>query len=267
MVKDYYAILGVNPVVPQPDIKRAYRKLAVRYHPDKNPDPAAEQLFKEINEAYNVLGDPEKRRLYDLRLSNPFREILQETQPQQHRDPAYRKSRSYAPRQKSERQRMLEFMAQYLPFVNIIIVLSFSISVLLTLDFLLPVKISPEKIIHTENTRTAAGRTATAWWTITTDKGRRLDLPFNSSDYFLTGSQVNVRLSVFLNIPVSVEGNSVNARVYKSIYSNFIFAPALLLISSSLGMRFRKNVEYGFNYGVITFICLVLTIILFLALQ
>lgn len=64
--KDYYAILGVPKTATAIEIKRAYRKLAQQYHPDKNPnDKKAEEKFKEINEANEVLGDPEKRSRYD----------------------------------------------------------------------------------------------------------------------------------------------------------------------------------------------------------
>ena len=64
--KDYYAILGVNKNAGEAEIKKAYRKLARKYHPDVNPgDPTAEDRFKDINEAQEVLLDPEKRKLYD----------------------------------------------------------------------------------------------------------------------------------------------------------------------------------------------------------
>jgi DnaJ-class molecular chaperone len=64
--KDYYASLGVAKTATDADIKRAYRKLARKFHPDLNPgDKTAEARFKEINEANEVLGDPEKRRKYD----------------------------------------------------------------------------------------------------------------------------------------------------------------------------------------------------------
>lgn len=64
--KDYYKILGVDRTADEKAIKRAYRKLAVRFHPDKNPgDKKAEDRFKEINEAYEVLGDSTKRAKYD----------------------------------------------------------------------------------------------------------------------------------------------------------------------------------------------------------
>ncbi|HEY6008677.1 MAG TPA: J domain-containing protein [Geobacteraceae bacterium] len=63
--RDYYETLGVGRTASQEDIQRAYRKLARKYHPDINKSPGAEERFKEINEANEVLGDPEKRARYD----------------------------------------------------------------------------------------------------------------------------------------------------------------------------------------------------------
>lgn len=66
MAKDYYGLLGVSRGADEKEIKTAYRRLARKYHPDVNPnDKAAEAKFKEISEAHAVLGDPEKRKLYD----------------------------------------------------------------------------------------------------------------------------------------------------------------------------------------------------------
>src|SRR5262245_45190636 len=64
--KDYYAILGVAKEAGAAEIKKAYRKLAVQYHPDKNHgNDEAEEKFKDISEAYEVLSDPQKRSIYD----------------------------------------------------------------------------------------------------------------------------------------------------------------------------------------------------------
>lgn len=66
MPKDYYEILGVPRNATKEEIKRAYRRLVLQYHPDRNKSPEAEEKFKEISEAYAVLIDDEKRRLYDM---------------------------------------------------------------------------------------------------------------------------------------------------------------------------------------------------------
>ena len=63
--RDYYELLGVERKASQDEIKRAFRKLAFKYHPDRNKAPDAEERFKEISEAYGVLSDPEKRQQYN----------------------------------------------------------------------------------------------------------------------------------------------------------------------------------------------------------
>lgn len=65
MKKDFYEILGVSKTATADELKRAYRKLALEYHPDKNKSKEAEEKFKEINQAYEVLSDPQKRATYD----------------------------------------------------------------------------------------------------------------------------------------------------------------------------------------------------------
>ena len=63
-MKNYYEILGVSKDATAEEIKKSYRKLSLQYHPDKNPN--GEEKFKEISEAYNILGDTEKKKQYDM---------------------------------------------------------------------------------------------------------------------------------------------------------------------------------------------------------
>lgn len=65
VAKDYYKTLGIEKTASNQDIKRAYRKLAKQYHPDVNQEASADKRFKEIQEAFDILGDEEKRTQYD----------------------------------------------------------------------------------------------------------------------------------------------------------------------------------------------------------
>lgn len=72
--KDYYQILGVNPNATAAEVRRAYRRLAILYHPDRNPTPQSNAQMQEINEAYGVLGNHNKRAKYDFQHRNIFTE-------------------------------------------------------------------------------------------------------------------------------------------------------------------------------------------------
>ena len=79
--EDFYQILGVPRDASQEEIQRAYRKLARTYHPDVNHDPGAEDRFKEVSEAYDVLSDPETRRRYDA-FGRDFRQVPEDVDPE-----------------------------------------------------------------------------------------------------------------------------------------------------------------------------------------
>jgi curved DNA-binding protein len=88
--EDFYQILGVARDASQDEIQRAYRKLARTYHPDVNSDPGAEDRFKDISEAYDVLSDPQTRRRYDA-FGRDFRQVPEDVDPE-----TWRRSRAGA---------------------------------------------------------------------------------------------------------------------------------------------------------------------------
>ena len=88
--RDFYETLGVPRTATQDEIQRAYRKLARQNHPDVNKDPGAEDRFKEISEAHDVLSDPQTRRRYDA-FGPDFRQVPEDVDPE-----AFRRGRSGA---------------------------------------------------------------------------------------------------------------------------------------------------------------------------
>lgn len=261
---DYYQTLGVKYSASYEEIKRAYRRLAVLYHPDKNRDPAAENIFKSINEAYDVLSDPAKKRVYDLRLQSLFGDVVEEP-ARRHRDPAYRSARPKVHR-KGDRERLRDLMLQYMPWAIRITQFCFLFSVLIVVDYMLPRRVSAMKIVETNVRRTYTRNYATTWWIIRTDGGRVIDVPYEFSDHFATGKQIEIYSTTLFNVPRRIESDTLAVRLNKSIYGNFLFAPIALLFFSTLGLLFRKNVEYGFNLSVTSVIILIFTGVLLLML-
>lgn len=213
MAKDYYAILGVSSSAHASDIKRAYRKLALLYHPDRNPDPSAELYIKEVNEAYDVLSDPESKRAYDLNRENPFRQVS-ETQQQQHhhRDPAYKRTPGTKPKSKykSENERIYEMMVEYQRHARWTIIGSIVFCAILFLDLVLPSRKITDEILDVRHSKQVISRgkfgekiTAKI---IVFAKSPRLKISMDDGDYFKIGDYVQINSSRIFNIALGISG-------------------------------------------------------------
>lgn len=252
-MKDYYAILRVSRSADITTIKRSYRLLAQRYHPDVNPDPQAAELIKEINEAYEVLSDPSKKAEYD----NPYQAYIQPpSEPQaplRNRDP-YFKRRGFRPA--ARRPTQYELVMQYFHYVKAISVSGLVVCFFLMIDYLVPrvYRNVPVKVAY------EAG----------------FDYLLVDDAYIpLTGDNYNIRA-----IEQSVEVQVVETRLLRKIvkiqtlnrlysittfgtvYGTFKFVPIIVFITALICLFMRNNEEFRFGLCVLTGFALFFTLVL-----
>jgi hypothetical protein len=259
MLKDYYAILGVPHTASEPEIKKAFRKLAVSFHPDKNPSPEARPRFHEINEAYDVLGDPEKRTLYDARMANPFAEILSEPVPR-HRDPAYRGRATYQPRPKEPPATYI-LMRDYLKYMLWASRVGLVGTALFFLDYILPYHHLEEGIEQIYSVTTPRG--AVAYHILITESGRSIKLYDYGGSYFRNEPTIKSTFTRLYGTVMSVSSRSGTHVVRLAyMYRNLIFLPIGLFVNSLLALVFRRRIELSFNLCVTSIILMIINLVL-----
>lgn len=260
-MKDYYQILGVSQHAPEEEIKRAFRKLVVTYHPDKNPSPEAEIVILEINEAYEVLSDPEKRTRYDNLLSG--RTVIERVRPHHHRDPRYRR-RAPDPNYKSKLQLKLEMLEAYLPHALFISRCALAFSLFIALDFLFPSSREKEIIARVQSKQ--YGLRMGSAQQLLTDKNNVFKLDRKDILYFREGMTVLVTYSTWMRVPISIEGGDTHhiAKIPATIYGNFSFVPLILVVTSVLGAFYKKGIEFRFNLGIVNLLMAILTVLFLL---
>ncbi len=261
ILKNYYEILGITPQSGEEEIKRAYRQLAILLHPDKNPLPEAEALFKEVNAAYEVLGDPLARNLYNQMLAQS--PITQPTQPL-HRDPAYRKrqEKGYKGQRPSAPSERTILMQGSVPLIKKVAWIGCAWCIFLWMDYSLPAKVTEERVMtDPRSVRIMAFRNLRTDFLVT-DKGHHFPISYDVLTNFPFGSIVKIHTSPFLGILETVE----NANQYRltnlaTLYGNFSFAPILLFVLSMITISKKWGIEFQFNLGIVTFLILILNMI------
>lgn len=253
-MKDYYQVLGLNAAASAAEIKTRFRQLVVQYHPDKNNTVEAASRIREINEAYDVLGDPNKKIQYDYQRNNL---VFQQQTTRPHRDPAYHRTRT---QRKSAVSSQYLMMLQCMPYVTKLIYFSLFFCAFLILDLLLPKKVQEEIVIdkrsHIARSR---GRSYHSSDIIYTNRGTSFQIDLESTGPLEDGKVIFVSYTRIQNIPMRVaDGGYFSVRVPVTIFGNFIFAPIILLVLSTLGFYFRKNVSMAFNLGTTIFFILLL---------
>lgn len=262
-MKDYYQILGVSRSASHHQIRSAYRRLVVRYHPDRNPDPAAHEIIREVNEAYDTLGDVAKKEQYDYHLTVGYNDTFVWEMPQQPEDPRYRRHRpaNYPP--PKPKTTVYDLMARYIPYLYWFNWAGLVVVTLLAVDYLLPIHAVNEKVSATY----AAGESGTVGWynVIVTETGREVKLHDNALKLF-KGDSIRIVYTPLLSEVISVANlSNYNTARLGGIYSPMIVVPITLSVMVLLGLLNRKNIEYAFNFsiasGVLTFISILLILL------
>lgn len=259
---DYYHRLGINRFASASEIKRAYRSLAIQYHPDRNRDPGAEALFKEITAAYKILSNPDRRRQYDLQYQYGSIQVVPEsTSATAHRDPRYRPrtmARPVVPRFHTER----ELMQKYFPYVHWFCWIGLTIAIAFAVDYFLPYERVREivKDVYTVKKQNQL------FYVIETHSGKKLE--FNgiqniNPKQVLPGRSLTLERTMIYATPIAAVLPGSPARISMTyMYGSLIFMPLVLFVVSGLGILARKTVEYAFNFSIVSGLLAIINLIL-----
>ncbi|MBY0433169.1 MAG: J domain-containing protein [Cyclobacteriaceae bacterium] len=265
-MKDYYQILRISRQASDEEIKRAYRRLALVFHPDKNRSAEASALFQEINEAHEILSDPAQRQRYDELLSGAT-VVLEAPPPQQwHRDPAYRRKQQpgYKPPPARPSERLL-MMVHFLQYLRPISWAGLAWCAFLVFDYSLPFRVSEENVLAEAN-RDITWEMHHVPNVVVTDKGHQFPVSYEGAEFFPVGSKVEVVTSWVLHVLVVVKAKSGLYTIdnLASVYQNFMIVPVILFLLSVAGLLLKKGIEFRFNVAISICIVLVFNLIFLL---
>lgn len=275
-MKDYYHILGVPGNATQAEIKKAYYKLAHQYHPDKNPNAAQHQKFVEINEAYETLGDKQKRQLYHYRWVNfknnpqpektapPFTHRPAPAQPR----PASRTApgpRGYAFRRTGPMPR--NQYKEYEPLFRKICQACLVLAAILLLDRLFALELPQEEILGYSGTEIRTGRSSDWRYEIqTTHTQFGISAEVASNLGASTGQHLSVWQTPLLGQEIKIRFLEQEFPVNKgSIYHNFFFLVIAQLVFSLAGPYRKFPWTARLNAGILAGVSGLFTLIIILA--
>lgn len=257
-MKDYYAILRVSRSADITTIKRSYRLLAQRYHPDVNPDPQAAELIKEINEAYDVLSDPDKKAGYDYLLVNPYRTVIQppapeeEQPPLRNRDPYFKRRRGFRP--VVSRPTQYDLVMRYFHYVKKVCVSGLAVCFILLIDYNLP-------HIHRAVPMEIDYRAGTDYIHF---EDRYIPIMENEHVDFDNVEEVELVESRLLRkiIEIRTLDGRYAITTFGTVYGTFKFVPIIVFITALICLLMRDNEEFRFGLCVLTGFALFFTLVL-----
>lgn len=239
-MKDYYKILGVSRSASAEEIKKSYRKLALQYHPDRNSDPSAEAIIKELNVAYDVLGDEVKRNAYNYRIDHK-KTNTSSSKRKPHRSqnpPVYRKNYK-----KKEPVFPFAEWAHMAKFFSAFVLLYCS---MLSLDYFLAKEYKNLKVDYMSSSKVGGGRN----YNIESPELKfalSLEVPLIGQ-----GDTLALRITPLFGIVKEcavLRNNSYEVLRVANIYSPMFFLVVLAMMLSVLSHRIKSS-EQSLTYSI-----------------
>ena len=245
---EYYHILGVSSTAGSEEIKKAYRSLVKKYHPDLNPSKEAARKILEIREAYDVLINPYQRSLYDLSLDQGIRyeqAVRQDpvVDERERRKKEYFRRRAQEEREKYER--LLHIKVKFYGFQRKMSFVFLFIGLIFTLDYFFQL----EKVELTDMKMSINGYQNTV---VKTAEGITFATPTDNLYYsYNMNKKIYVRLSSIFGIPAYIEHDNEDYKIIGSLFTfNNFFAYVIIFISFIL-INEKKYSDFSMTIGII----------------
>ncbi|MFN5557116.1 MAG: DnaJ domain-containing protein [Chryseotalea sp.] len=241
-----YDILGISQAASEQEIKKAFRKLALQYHPDKNKNADATEKFNLIQQAYDVLSNPQLKLAYDKRLQQGHT-VPQEEYPNRHpRDRARRYNYPPKPRGPSEEQILKQ---KALPYFQYVAKAGVFLILFMVVDILLPVRLNEKTIVK-----------------ISSYSNRKISydiMHFNDGTSYKVPRDLEYRLEIDDKVVFYQTYLSRTTRQFTvprltftytklaTLYTNFRFVPLLFFLGVICAFIFKNKIDFSFSLGVV----------------
>jgi len=257
-VKDYYKLLEISKDATQAEIKSAYRRLALKYHPDKTSYSGAAALFANINEAYGILSKKESRDIYDDQLKQP--QQVWPTSRATYTSRNYRPNPSPGNHYGYSRSAHVTSKVDIRPFVKhfkMVSLIAFILCIIISLDYLLPSNIVPDEILRIDINRPYGGYLVRL-------KNEIVSVDGSVGNKVHVGQGVALYYSPFFNklikMKLVIDGEEQTFNVQVSIFRSFSFALFILIVTSYLGAFQMKNPETIMNFAIVNGLLIILVL-------
>jgi hypothetical protein len=268
-MKDYYQILKIPRSASEGEIKRSFRLLAVKLHPDKNPNNQTVALFQEINEAYEVLSDKDKKWVYDQKYDAYYSPNKYGGTVGKAPSPSYTRANYSRPRY-SAPSRSFDY-SDYAPFFRKVNWGGMFLCLILIFDYVFTIDYPNQKItwiddiqeVRTRNSRGYSKRNPSDVLVDIETEKFQFQMEIRHAAEIEIGDNIDVYMTPLFQIArwVDVRDKAISIAPHYGVYNNFVFIPAILLILSCIGLFVKRNEKFVVDIGIGAMIFFVLTVI------